>query len=173
VLGRLLGERADEGLERGLGGCPADAGFEMAAHVEGVVLILGDLLRQVDIGVVPGEAWCGHANDGVVLADHLRGVADDRAVGVEVALPELVAKDNDGLGILAVDGVGWLDETPEGGGTPKYWKALELKKSAAMSSGRSEPVTVRDVHVGSQIDFRQVLESIGRKEMLRAVTVHF
>ena len=105
VLGGLLGKLLDEGLKGGLGRCVADAGLEADADVEPAVEVLGNLLRDVDIGVVPGETRRRDTDDGVVLVDHLQGLAHDGAVAVEVPLPELVAEDDDRLGVLAIDGV--------------------------------------------------------------------
>ena len=128
MLRRLFGEfRRDEAapelvwagyalLDSGPGG--ADAG------IEDMILVLGNLLRHVNVGVLPGEARGGNADDGVGLVDHLHGLAEHGAVAVEVALPELVAENDDGLRVLAVDGVRWLNEAAERGGNAEILKGV-------------------------------------------------
>ena len=77
MLRRFLCELADERLKRGVGLRMRDAGLQSNARIEALHLVAGDLQRQVDIAIAPGESRAGNADDGVVLADQLDGFADD------------------------------------------------------------------------------------------------
>src|SRR5215469_17725173 len=82
------------------------ARFQANANVICPDGILCDFERKIHIAITPGEAWSGYADDRVGFADQLDPLAHNAGVRVEVALPELVAEDDNGLWILTVDGVG-------------------------------------------------------------------
>ena len=115
MLRSFFGELLDEGLEGGVGGFMGNSGLQSKSDIVGLDGILRNFQREVDVAVVPSEARGGDTDDGVVLVNQLQSLPEYCGVGVEVALPELVAEDGDGLRILAVDGVGGNEAAPEGG----------------------------------------------------------
>ena len=100
-------------LEFGVGLGNGDAGAEFQRDVEVDIRIGSELLRDVDVAVVPAEARRHYSDDLVVLVDELQGAPDDIAVATVIALPKLIAEHDDGLGILAIGGVGSEEPSAE------------------------------------------------------------
>ena len=100
----LLGLGAgDSGLEAHIGFSPARAAvFEfVSAGFEGLLHRGGnpELHGPADEGSV--EAWWGDSDDGVRNVVEALHFSDDVRIGVEAAMPELVADDDDGMGVAA------------------------------------------------------------------------
>src|SRR6266702_2050264 len=91
MLRRFFPELVDDWLQGGISLRVTHAGLEANACVKAFDLVLGDLQRQIHIAIAPGEARAGYTDDGVVLAHELHGFSQNRGIGVEVSLPELVA----------------------------------------------------------------------------------
>ncbi len=71
--------------------------------------------RQVDIagagGVIEREAPRHNPDDGVGRVIDFQWLPDDAEIAAEVALPEAVVENNDG--VAAILGIGWLDIATE------------------------------------------------------------
>src|SRR5271166_861080 len=103
---RFSGELLEERLQFGCRRCARNAWPDLDHRPVFHRLRRGEVKRQVDVAIQPGKAQRQHAQDGVGLMKKLNGFADDRWIAVKVALPELVAQDNDLLRLLAVRGIG-------------------------------------------------------------------
>jgi hypothetical protein len=77
--------------------------------------------RQVDIGnvgkIIECEAARHHANDGVGDLIDFQSLPDHVGIATEVALPEAVIENNNG--VAAVFCIGWLDVAAEKGAHTK------------------------------------------------------
>src|ERR1700677_3695140 len=118
LLDELMDERAKCGVGRRLAGC------WLEAKTDGVYISVtaAKIEWHVDVGVVPGEARRGDTYDGVVFASELQALPHHVSVSVEVALPELVAEDNDRKRIVVVNRVCGQQAAAE-----RRWDAKKLK----------------------------------------------
>src|SRR5277367_4517793 len=122
VIRRFFFELLDEWREGSVCRRLADAGLEANADIVSADRIGRDFQGKIDVAIIPGEAWRSDADYGVVFADDLDGLSDDRWIAVVMALPEFVTEHGYGLRVLAVDGVGRDDAAPEIG-----WDTEEIE----------------------------------------------
>ena len=90
-------------MQCSVGSGVGNPGLQTYSGIKGLDLVPGYFEGKIDIAVSPGEPRPRNADYGVVLVDHLNGLAENRRVGVEMPLPELVTQDNHWLRVLAVD----------------------------------------------------------------------
>ena len=92
-------------MQSSVGGGKRNPGLQPHTGIKGLDLIPRDFERKIDIAVSPGKPRPRYADYGVVLVDHLNGLAEYRRVGIKMPLPELVTQHNHGLRVLAIDGI--------------------------------------------------------------------
>ncbi len=107
------------------------------------IRIIREFERQVNICISNGEAGIHDANNGVIFVDELEGPSDDQRIGVEMSLPEPIAKHNDRLRILTVWCVRRDDGAPQMCGNAEVIPASPESWVDGTSSGKSSPVVVR------------------------------
>jgi hypothetical protein len=74
--------------------------------------------------------------------DELQGASDDVAIATVIALPELITKDGDRLGILAIGGIGFDKPSAEERRDAELTRGV-ARERVGTSSGRSRSVVVR------------------------------
>jgi hypothetical protein len=65
------------------------------------------------------ESWLGDADDSQRIGVDLNGLADDRRVGGEGALPESIRNHNQRM-FARRDVIGWFDRAAEPGSNPQH-----------------------------------------------------
>src|SRR6266404_5772588 len=120
LLGKLRrivpGKLFKQGLQLRVGHFVSNSGFQFD---EGTILnirVIADFQRKVNISVVPGEARRHDPDDRIALVDKLKGAPHYRRVGIEMPLPEKIAKNDNGLWVLAIRGVGGDQSAAQQGG---------------------------------------------------------
>src|SRR5215472_12306779 len=119
ALGMLFRKLAHDGLDGSVGGGKCDVRPDFDPRYVSQVGNLGETLhetaRQVDItdagGIIECEAARHDADDGVSGVNDFQRLPDDVGIAAEVALPEAVVENNDG--VAAVLCIVWLDVAAE------------------------------------------------------------
>src|ERR1051326_616306 len=106
MVRRLFGELLQQRLQLSIRRCECNSRLQLKQRAVSYVAIIGELQRDVHIGVVPGETRRQYSHNRVVLVDQLKCAADHPRVRIEVTLPKAIAEDDDRLWILAVRRVG-------------------------------------------------------------------
>ena len=106
ALGRLFGEVFEDGLEFCTGLRGGDSGTKLQRAGKINVWILRYVKREINFAFAPFEAGRHDADDFISFVNELHFVADDVGVAAEIALPELVAENDDALRIFARRSIG-------------------------------------------------------------------
>src|ERR1700728_993731 len=97
MTGSLFSELLNQGLQLGVRRGVGDSRLQPDKGAEGNARIVGDLEREVDIGVFPSEARRQDSNNRVVLMDKLETPPDHRWVRVKMPLPKQVTENDNRL----------------------------------------------------------------------------
>ena len=111
----------DERLQFGVGLRCGDIATKAERNVESGVGILRDLERAKNIALAPGEARWHDADDFVWDMIETQSSTEDVRIAEKIALPEIVAEDDDVCGVLAGRASDGMSQRPNNGGTPKWF----------------------------------------------------
>src|SRR5215469_8223156 len=106
MAGRFLGELFEQRLQLGVS---RGVGHPWPEPNRWVVSIVGTARHfqwEIDICVLPGKSGRHDAYDGVGLVNQLYRAAHHRRIAIEMALPERITQNSDGLRVLPFGRVG-------------------------------------------------------------------